>query len=230
MNRNTLAALSLTASLSLTLAACGSGGGTAQSPAPAASTPPAASGAPSGGVEDGVLTVGMECAYAPYNWTQMDDSNGAVPVSNVPGAYANGYDVMIAQRICDANGWELEVVSTAWDSLIPALQSGTIDVAIAGQSMTADRMAQVDMAGPYYAAARKRRYCHTRPGVNHVRPYIILLRQPIAIYNIICYIIYNPIHHTPGKGAPYGHQHYGGAAGCHCAGCRRAGGNGHLRL
>ena len=63
MNRNTLAALSLTASLSLTLAACGSGGGTAQSPAPAASTPPAASGAPSGGVEDGVLTVGMECAY-----------------------------------------------------------------------------------------------------------------------------------------------------------------------
>ena len=133
MNRNTLAALSLTASLSLTLAACGSGGGTAQSPAPAASTPPAASGAPSGGVEDGVLTVGMECAYA-------------------PGAYANGYDVMIAQRICDANGWELEVVSTAWDSLIPALQSGTIDVAIAGQSMTADRMAQVDMAGPYYYA------------------------------------------------------------------------------
>ncbi len=56
------------------------------------------------------------------------------------------------------------------------------------------------MSGPYYAAARKRMYCHTRPGVNHVRPYIILLRQPIAIYNIICYIIYNPIHHTPGKG------------------------------
>ena len=42
------------------------------------------------GVEDGVLTVGMECAYAPYNWTQTDDSNGAVPISNVPGAYANG--------------------------------------------------------------------------------------------------------------------------------------------
>lgn len=40
------------------------------------------------GVEDGVLTVGMECAYAPYNWTQMDDSNGAVPISNVPGSYA----------------------------------------------------------------------------------------------------------------------------------------------
>ena len=39
---------------------------------------------PATGVEDGLLTVGMECAYAPYNWTQMDDSNGAVPISNVP--------------------------------------------------------------------------------------------------------------------------------------------------
>lgn len=104
------------------------------------------------GVEDGVLTVGMECAYAPYNWTQMDDSNGAVPISNVPGAYANGYDVMIAKKICEANGWELEIVSSAWDSLVPAVQSGVIDACIAGQSMTADRMAEVDMAGPYYYA------------------------------------------------------------------------------
>lgn len=104
------------------------------------------------GVDDGVLTVGMECAYAPYNWTQMDDSNGAVPISNVPGSYANGYDVMIAKKICEANGWELEVVSSAWDSLVPSVQSGTIDACIAGQSMTADRMAEVDMAGPYYYA------------------------------------------------------------------------------
>ena len=104
------------------------------------------------GVEDGVLTVGMECAYAPYNWTQMDDSNGAVPIVNNPGSYANGYDVMMAQRICDAYGWELEVMALEWGGLTPALQSGTIDVAIAGQSMTAERMAEVDMAGPYYYA------------------------------------------------------------------------------
>ena len=104
------------------------------------------------GLEDGVLTVGMECAYAPYNWTQMDDSNGAVPISNVEGAYANGYDVMIAKRICEAYGWELEIVSSAWDSLTPAVQAKTMDANIAGQSMTADRMAEVDMAGPYYYA------------------------------------------------------------------------------
>ena len=104
------------------------------------------------GLEDGKLTVGMECAYAPYNWTQMDASNGAVPISNVPGAYANGYDVMIAKRICEAYGWELEIVSSAWDSLTPAVQAQTMDANIAGQSMTADRMAEVDMAGPYYYA------------------------------------------------------------------------------
>ena len=104
------------------------------------------------GLEDGVFTVGMECAYAPYNWTQTDDSNGAVPISNVPGAYANGYDVMIAKKSCEANGWELEIGSSAWDSLTPAVQSKTMDANIAGQSMTADRMAEVDMAGPYYYA------------------------------------------------------------------------------
>lgn len=105
------------------------------------------------GVEDGVLTVGMECTYAPYNWTQTDDSNGAVPIVNNPGSYANGYDVMIAQRICDTYGWKLEVQAIEWDGLIPALNAGTIDAVIAGQSMTAGRMEQVDMAGPYFYAS-----------------------------------------------------------------------------
>ena len=61
------------------------------------------------GVEDGVLTVAMECAYAPYNWTQSDDSNGAVPIKD-SSDYANGYDIMMAKKICEANGWKLEVV------------------------------------------------------------------------------------------------------------------------
>ncbi|MBR3017516.1 MAG: transporter substrate-binding domain-containing protein [Clostridia bacterium] len=104
------------------------------------------------GVEDGVLTIAMECAYAPYNWTQSDDSNGAVPISNVPGSYANGYDVMIARKICEANGWQLEVFQSDWDSLVPGVQTGTFDAVIAGQSMTAERAEQVDFAGPYFYA------------------------------------------------------------------------------
>jgi putative lysine transport system substrate-binding protein len=83
----------------------------------------------------------------------MDDSNGAVPIVNDPGKYANGYDVMIAKKICEANGWELEVMAIGWDGLVPALQAGQIDAVIAGQSMTEERMAQVDMAGPYFYAS-----------------------------------------------------------------------------
>ncbi len=106
----------------------------------------------SSGVEDGVLTIAMECAYAPYNWTQTDDSNGAVPIKDT-NDYANGYDVMIAKKICEANGWELEVVRSDWDSLVPSVQTGVIDAVIAGQSMTAERSEQVDFAGPYYYAS-----------------------------------------------------------------------------
>jgi putative lysine transport system substrate-binding protein len=82
----------------------------------------------------------------------MDDSNGAVPIVNNPGTYANGYDVQIAKKIAEANGWGIEVMALEWGGLTPALEAGTIDVAIAGQSMTAERMAEVDMAGPYYYA------------------------------------------------------------------------------
>jgi len=152
-------AIALAAMMLLTLAACGTTGNNEDTTpnAPTATVPPvedltATDTSKIIGLEDGVLTVGMECAYAPYNWTQMDDSNGAVPISNVAGAYANGYDVMIAKRICEAYGWQLEIVSSAWDSLTPAVQAKTMDANIAGQSMTADRMAEVDMAGPYYYA------------------------------------------------------------------------------
>lgn len=104
------------------------------------------------GLEDGILTVGMECAYAPYNWMQMDNSNGAVPIANNPGAYANGYDVMIAKKIADHYGVALEIMAVGWDGLNPALSEGALDAVIAGQSMTEDRLQEVTMAGPYFYA------------------------------------------------------------------------------
>lgn len=104
------------------------------------------------GLEDGVLTVGMDCANAPYNWTQTNDRYDAVPISNVEDAYANGYDVMIAKRICDTYGWKLEIVSSDWDDLVPAVQAKTVDISIAGQPMSPEYMKKVNMAGPYYYA------------------------------------------------------------------------------
>ena len=146
MRKITCLVLSLV--LALSLAACGSG-----STASTTAAADAAAAAASTGVEDGVLTIAMECAYAPYNWMQGDDSNGAVPISNVPGSYANGYDVMIGKKIAEANGWELEVIQADWDSLVPGVQTGIYDAVIAGQSMTAERSEQVDFAGPYFYAS-----------------------------------------------------------------------------
>ena len=111
-----------------------------------------ACGSKSDSVTDtGVFRVAMECAYAPYNWAQETDANGAVPIAD-SNLYAYGYDVIIAKKIAEANGWDLEIVKLDWDSLIPALQAGTVDAVIAGQSVTADRLKQVDFSTPYYYA------------------------------------------------------------------------------
>ena len=152
-----LLTLLLAAAMVLSMAACGSSEASAPAeaaPAEAASAEGPASGeaeAAIPGLEDGVFTIAMECAYAPYNWTQTDDANGAVPIKD-SSDFANGYDIMIAKKLCEANGWQLEVIRSDWDSLVPSVQTGTIDAAIAGQSMTAERAEQVDFAGPYFYA------------------------------------------------------------------------------
>lgn len=106
----------------------------------------------SGVLNDNVLTVAMECGYAPYNWTQPDDSNGAVQIKDSPD-YAYGYDVMMAKHIAEELGMDLEIVKLDWDSLVPAVQSGTVDCVIAGQSITSDRLEMVDFTEPYYYAS-----------------------------------------------------------------------------
>ena len=104
------------------------------------------------GEETKVLRVGMECAYAPYNWAQADDSNGAVPISG-SSEYAYGYDVMMAKYLAEKMGYELEIYQIDWDSLPVALQSDKIDCVIAGQSITSERLETVDFTTPYYYAS-----------------------------------------------------------------------------
>ena len=99
-----------------------------------------------------VLRVAMECGYAPYNWTQPTDANGAVPIAD-SNDYAYGYDVMMAKLIAERLGYDLQIVKLDWDSLVPAVLSGTVDCAIAGQSITSDRLQMVDFTSPYYYAS-----------------------------------------------------------------------------
>lgn len=102
--------------------------------------------------EEGQFVVAMEVNYAPFNWSQRYDINGAVPVANSSGEYANGYDVQIAKRLAKGLGKELVIVKTKWDGLAPALMSGRVDAIIAGMSPTEERRAQIDFSDNYYTS------------------------------------------------------------------------------
>ena len=106
----------------------------------------------------GTLKVAMECAYAPFNWTDLNTpSLGAVPIygengSVQEGRYANGYDVQIAQYVANKLGLKLEVYAKEWDSLVPAVQSGAVDAIVAGMSPTEEREKEIDFSSMYYTS------------------------------------------------------------------------------
>ena len=98
-----------------------------------------------------VLKVGMECAYPPYNWTQVDDSNGAVKIEG-SNEYAGGYDVEIAKKVAQALDMELLVVKTKWEGLIPSVNTNIIDLIMAGMTETPQRAEAIDFSIPYYSS------------------------------------------------------------------------------
>ena len=100
--------------------------------------------------EAGKIVVGMECAYAPYNWTTSTPTDTTVPIVNSPGAYADGYDVQIAKLIAAEIGVELEIKAIEWDGLIPALEAGDIEMIIAGMSPTEERKLSIDFSNTYF--------------------------------------------------------------------------------
>ncbi|MFA5235646.1 MAG: transporter substrate-binding domain-containing protein [Bacilli bacterium] len=107
-----------------------------------------------GTLEDGVFTIGLEAAYAPFNWTTTDKDLG-VPIANsgflgLGRTYVAGYDVEIAQYVAEGNEFDLQVRKIAWDGLIPALQSGSIDAIVAGMTDTPSRRESVSFSSPYY--------------------------------------------------------------------------------
>lgn len=99
--------------------------------------------------ESNEFRVGMECAYAPNNWQESEATDSNVPVENVAGTYAEGYDVQIAKAIAEGLGKELVIVKLSWDGLIDALNQGQIDAIIAGMMDTAERRESINFSEPY---------------------------------------------------------------------------------
>lgn len=127
--------LALSLSVMMLLTGCGSSSNSESTKAPAAAK--------------GTFKVGLEAGYAPFNWTQMDASNGGVKIDG-SAEYAGGYDVEIAKKIAAGLGKDLVIVKTEWDGLVPALTSGKIDAIIAGMSPTAERKQTIDFSNIYY--------------------------------------------------------------------------------
>ena len=100
---------------------------------------------------EGVLRVGMECNYAPFNWTQAEESEYTVPIEGGAG-YADGYDVQIARMVAEGLGMELVIVKTEWDGLPMGVQTGAFDLIIAGMSPTAERKVTIDFTDSYYTS------------------------------------------------------------------------------
>ena len=123
---NLLLALVLTVSMVIALAACGK--------------------------KSKALVVGMECDYAPFNWTENAKSDTNVPIDNIKGAYAEGYDVQMSKKIAEALGKDLKIKALAWDALIPSLKNGEIDMIVAGMSPTEERKESISFTEGYYTS------------------------------------------------------------------------------
>lgn len=100
--------------------------------------------------QEGVFIVGMECAYQPFNWTEISSTESNVAIENVNGAYAEGYDVQVAKIIAENLDLELQIKAIEWSGLEAALKSNQIDVIIAGMSPTEERKEHIDFSDGYY--------------------------------------------------------------------------------
>lgn len=149
VSRRSFLALSGMTAASLGLVACG---GPAQEGTTAStSATEATTDASDAFGSDGKLRVGMEAAYAPYNWQVTEEAaSKTIPIENVSGAYADGYDVQIAKAVASDLGLEPVAVKLEWDGLIEALNNGQIDVIIAGMTATPERKESIDFTDPYY--------------------------------------------------------------------------------
>lgn len=84
----------------------------------------------------GVLRVGMEPGYMPF---ELTNKKGDII----------GFDVDMAKRMAKAMGVKLELVSTAWDGIIPALLTDKFDIIMSGMTLTQERNLTVNFASPY---------------------------------------------------------------------------------
>ncbi len=98
------------------------------------------------------LVVGLECDYAPFNWTTSTETSYTEQINGLNGYYSDGYDIQIAKYLGKELGVPVVIKKIAWEALVPALNVGDINVIIAGMSYTEDRDLSVDFTNSYYTS------------------------------------------------------------------------------
>jgi len=96
------------------------------------------------------IIVGLEAAYAPFNWSTPTENEFTVEIEGQTGMFADGFDIVMARAIASDLGLELVIKAIEWDGLIPALLSGEIDMIIAGMSPTSERAQTIAFSEAYY--------------------------------------------------------------------------------
>ena len=114
-----------------------------------ASNTPTSTAASSSNSSD-TLRVGMECNYAPFNWSTTKEGEYTQPISSAD--YCDGYDVVVAKNLADKIGKKVEIVKLDWDNLILSLNNNQIDAVIAGMTATDERKQQINFTDPYYVS------------------------------------------------------------------------------
>ena len=99
-------------------------------------------------VDNSKLVIGMECAYQPFNWTENKANEFTLPIDGT-NEFADGYDIAVARYLSKDLGRDVVIKRIEWDDLIPSLNSGSINMVLAGMSSTAERRKTIDFTEPY---------------------------------------------------------------------------------
>lgn len=94
------------------------------------------------------LVIGMECAYQPFNWTQSSSNEFTLPIDGT-NEFADGYDIAVSKYLSEDLNRPVVIKRINWDDLIPSLNSGSINMILAGMSSTAERRQTIDFTDPY---------------------------------------------------------------------------------
>ena len=129
MSNSRLLWSSLTLSTAMLLNACSQ---------PANDTTDTSADAPATDVAGKTIRIATEGAYPPFNYTNADGSLG-------------GFDIDVANALCDQMQAKCEIVAQEWDGIIPGLLTQKYDAVVAGMSITPERQKKVDFSEPYFA-------------------------------------------------------------------------------